>query len=229
NADALDAYRWGGLAALSPDVQQSINQLRLQQTDWGKELYRQALNQQYSASISGGNDAHRYYLSSGFYDEKGATNGADLRRNSVTFNIDININDRFIAGINLLGSVSNRQNPIQDDVAFTNPSNYLRLVNPYLTVHDQSGKYNYDPDIEGYEKDTYILFNSIEERENTKYALTNKWLKAIGYLEYTIIPQLSLRTEFGLQFDENSMERFADQESYNTRKLRAATRYYDSA
>ncbi len=228
-ANALDAYRSGGLAALSPEVQQSISQLRTQQTDWGKELYRQALNQQYSASISGGNDGHRYYLSSGFYDEKGATKGVDLRRYSLTLNNDFNINDRFKAGINLLGSVTNRQNPIQDKDAFTNPSNYVRTVNPYLNVRDQLGNYNYDPDIEGYEKDTYIPFNSIEERENTKYTLTNKALKAIGYLEYTIIPQLSLRSEFGLQFDENSTEKFADQESYNTRKLRAATRYYDSA
>ncbi|ULT27123.1 TonB-dependent receptor [Sphingobacterium sp. E70] len=37
-----------------------------------------------------------------------------------------------------------------------------------------------------------------------------------------------MRTEFGLQFDENATEKFADQESYNTRKFRAATRYYDT-
>ncbi|MGF7027612.1 SusC/RagA family TonB-linked outer membrane protein [Sphingobacterium sp. HSC-15S19] len=228
-ADALDAYRSGGLAALSPEVQQSINQLRSQQTDWGKELYRQALNQQYSASISGGNDGHRYYLSSGLYDEKGATKGVDLRRYTLTLNNDFNINDRFKAGINLMGTVSNRQNPIQDRDAFTNPSYYVRSVNPYLSVYDQSGNYNYDPDIEGFEGDTYIPFNAVEERENTKYKFTNKGLKAISYLEYTILPQLSLRTEFGLQFDENGSEKFADQESYNTRKLRAATRYYDAA
>ncbi|ULT27124.1 hypothetical protein KUH03_10300 [Sphingobacterium sp. E70] len=109
-------------------------------------------------------------MSSGFYDEKGATKAVDLRRYSLTLNNDFNINDRFKAGINLLGSVSNRQNPIQDRDAFTNPSYYVRSVNPYLSVYDQSGKYNYDPDIEGFEKDTYIPFNAIEERENTKYS-----------------------------------------------------------
>ncbi|SPZ83917.1 Outer membrane cobalamin receptor protein [Sphingobacterium multivorum] len=190
-ANALDAYRTGGLAALSPEVQQSISQLRTQQTNWGNELYRQAVNQQYSASISGGNDGHRYYLSTGLYDEKGATKAVDLRRYSLTLNNDFTINDRFKAGINILGSVSNRQNPIQDRDAFTNPSYYVRSVNPYLSVYDQSGKFNYDPDIEGFERDTYIPFNAIEERDNTKYTLTNKALKAISYLEYAILPQLS--------------------------------------
>ncbi|MGJ1514478.1 SusC/RagA family TonB-linked outer membrane protein [Sphingobacterium siyangense] len=168
-------------------------------------------------------------MSTGLYDEKGATKAVDLRRYSLTLNNDFTINDRFKAGINILGSVSNRQNPIQDRDAFTNPSYYVRSVNPYLSVYDQSGKFNYDPDIEGFERDTYIPFNAIEERDNTKYTLTNKALKAISYLEYAILPQLSLRTELGLQFDENKTEKFADQESYNTRKLRAATRYYDAA
>ncbi|MGJ1321811.1 SusC/RagA family TonB-linked outer membrane protein [Sphingobacterium faecium] len=226
-SNELDLFRQSGLSALSNNTQAAIQNLRNQNQNWGDELFRAALNQQYSASISGGSDNHDFYLSGGFYDEQAATRGVGMRRYSLTLNNNFTISNKLKAGINLLGSTTGRNNFIQDADAFTNPVNYIRSVNPYLSKRDAQGKFVYDPDIDGYEN-AYIPFNSIEERQNTSYNLDNKALKAIANLSYQVLPSLLLRTEFGLQFDENRSERFADKESYNTRKLREGTRYYDS-
>jgi len=228
-SDEWDAYRNGGFLGLSSATQQSINSLREQSTDWGRELFRNALNQQYTASVSGGHESHTYYISAGYYDEKATTKGIDMRRYSLTFSNDFQINSKFKGGLSLLGSATDRHALIQDADGFSNPSRYARNVSPYLNVRDAAGNYVYDPDIEGYEQTRYVNFNMIEERENTSSSLANKSLKAIANLQYQIIPSLSIRTELGLQLEEIGTERFGDKESYYTRKFREGTRYYDSA
>ncbi|WP_270090111.1 SusC/RagA family TonB-linked outer membrane protein [Sphingobacterium sp. SYP-B4668] len=224
-----DVYRNGGLSALSNATQQSINNLRGQSTDWGRELFRNALNQQYTASVSGGNESHTYYISGGYYDEKATTKGVDMRRYSLTFSNDFQINSKLKGGLSLLGSATDRHNLIQDRDGFSNPSRYARNANPYMNVRDAAGNYVYDPDIEGFEQTRYVDFNVVEERENTSYSLANKSLKAIANLQYQIIPSLAIRTELGLQLEEIGTEKFGDKDSYYTRKFREGTRYYDSS
>lgn len=53
-----------------PETQSAIGALRRNGTDWGREIYRTALNQQYSVSISGGSGKTGYYFSGGYYNEQ---------------------------------------------------------------------------------------------------------------------------------------------------------------
>lgn len=221
-------YQDYGFDALSAATQDKINALRSGSTDWGKELYRNALNQQYTASISGGSDKHDYYISGGFYDEQATTKDVDMRRYSLTVNNNFKFSEKFKGGLSLLGSTTDRGNFISDADAFTNPSYYARHANPYTAVRNADGSFAYDQDIQGLDG-TYIPFNIIEERENTKYGLNNKALKAILNLSYNFIPELALRTELGLQYDETGVERFADKDSYYGRKYRLRSSYYNSA
>src|SRR5690606_24696941 len=161
SADEWDTFRAGGLTALSAETRNAIDALRGQEYNWADNLFRNAINQQYNASVSGGTESHRYYLSAGYFDEKGSTYNVDMNRYNITLNNDFRINSRLTAGVNLLGSITNRHNPIQDQDAFTNPSYYARTVNPYLAIRNEDGSYVYDPDIEGYEGDTYIPFNAM--------------------------------------------------------------------
>lgn len=227
--DAGEFYKYQdyGFDALTANTQNAINALRSQGSNWGKELYRNALNQQYSASISGGTERHDYYISGGFYDEQASTKGVGMRRYSLTFNNNFKLSDKFKGGLSLLGSTTDRKNFIQDADVFTNPSFYARNVNPYATVRNTDGTYAYDNDIQGFEG-RYVPFNAVEERENTRYALANKSLKAIAHLAYQFLPTLALRTELGLQFDETAVERFGGQDSYYNRKFREGSRYYNS-
>ena len=226
-AKELEAYRAGGFSSLSEGTQNSINALRNKNTNWGDLLYRNAVNKQYGLSLSGGGEKSDYYFSMGIYDEEGATIGTGYNRYNLTLKNNFEVTDNLNVGIGLFGSQSTTKSYITDTDGFTNPSNYSRTVNPYLAPLNADGSYNYDKDISGY-SDRYVPFNILEERENTSYELKNRAIKAIFDIDYRITNDLKASTQIGLQFDNTSSEKFADKDTYYTRKEREKTRRFSN-
>lgn len=223
----LNSYRDSGFSSLSQATQDNINKLRNNNTNWGKELYRATVNQQYGLSLSGGNDNSDYYFSLGYYDEQGTTYGTGFERYNITLKNNYYINDKLKVGAALFGTQSKKNSFTTDSNSDTNPANYSRNVNPYNIIYNEDGSYFYDRDIQGTDS-RYVPFNFLEERENTSYELTNKSLKAVFDIEYQILDDLKLTSQLGLQFDKNDTEKYLGKETYATRKFRENTRYYDS-
>lgn len=225
-SNELDAYRAGGFNALSAESQNAINRLRTTTTDWGKELYRPTFNQQYGLSLSGGNDHSDYYFSLGYYNEEGTTIGTGFERYNITLKNNFQLADKLTAGVALFGTQSKKTSFISDADASVNPATYSRNANPYLQPYKEDGSFQYDPDIDG-TGSAYIPFNFLEERQNTKYALDNQSLKAVFDLNYQVLDDFKLTSQLGIQIENNDTEKFIGQETYNTRKFREGTRYYD--
>lgn len=221
----LDAFRNGGLGALNTFTRQQIDGLRNNNTDWGKLLYRNAINKQYGLSLSGGSDRSDYYFSLGYYDEEGTTIGTGFERYNLTLKNNYKISDKLNAGISVFGTRSEKESFMTDADASASPVNYSRNANPYMNPFNPDGSYNYDKDIDGF-ADTYIPFNFLEERENTEYTLKNQSLKAILDLEYKASKSLRFTSQLGIQYDTNKTEKYAGQETYFTRKMKEGTRYY---
>ncbi|KQB42768.1 SusC/RagA family TonB-linked outer membrane protein [Flavobacterium aquidurense] len=224
-ANELGAYRTGGFSSLSPATQNSINTLRNNNTNWGDLLYQSAINKQYSLSLSGGGERSDYYFSLGAYDEEGATIGTGFKRYNLTLKNNYDVTNKLRVGVGIFGTQSKKESYITDADAFTNPSNYSRNVNPYLTPLNADGSYNYDKDISGY-AGNYVPFNILEERANTNYELTTRSIKALLDIDYNITKGLKASTQIGLQFDNNSSEKYAGQETYFTRKEREKSRVF---
>lgn len=223
----LSNYRTNGFSGLTAGTQDAINALRSNNTNWGKELYQTAVNQQYGLSLSGGNDQANYYFSSGYYNEKGTTIGTGLERYNITLKTDFNLGQKLKAGVAVFGSHTNRKNYLTDPDGYTNVSTYSRNVNPYQSVRDANGNYAYDLDILGtVNGDVYLPYNFLEERANTHYTLGNKSIKTVMDLNYEINKDFNIRTELGLQFEDTGVEKYAGQETYNTRKLRQTSSYF---
>ena len=158
----LETLQNNGFDAISTEAQNEINKLRKSGVDWGDEVYRNALNQQYNLSISGGGELANYYFSAGYYNEEGTTRGTGFERYNMTMKTDFNLLENLNVGVSLFLTDSKRKSYVTDTEAFTNPSNYTRMVNPYLEVKDENGDYIYDPDI--LDNDGRNLeFNFIEE------------------------------------------------------------------
>ncbi len=221
----LDAYRNGGLGALNSFTRQQIDGLRANNTDWGKLLYRNAINKQYGVSLSGGSDRSDYYFSLGYFDEEGTTIGTGFERYNLTLKNNYKISDKLSAGISVFGTKSEKESFMTDADASASPVNYSRNANPYMNPFNPDGSYNYDKDIDGF-GDTYIPFNFLEERTNTNYTLKNHSLKAILDLEYKVSKSLRFTSQLGIQYDTNKTEKYAGQETYFTRKMKEGTRYY---
>ncbi|MFP3832863.1 SusC/RagA family TonB-linked outer membrane protein [Chryseobacterium sp. SIMBA_028] len=221
----LEDFRNGGLDALNPLTRQQLNTLRNDNTDWGKLLYRNAINKQYGVSISGGSDNSDYYFSLGYFDEEGTTIGTGFKRYNLTLKNNYKLSDKLNAGISIFGTQSERQSFMTDADAAASPINYSRNANPYMNPFNPDGSYRYDKDIDGF-ADAYIPFNFLEERENTSYTLKNHSLKAILDLEYKATKNLRFTSQLGIQYDTNKTEKYAGQETYFTRKMKEGTRYY---
>jgi len=231
-AGELNTYRTGGFGALSTATRDQINALRNNNTDWGKELYQSAVNQQYTLGLQGGADQANYYFSGGYYNERGTTIGTGLKRYNATLKTDFIVSSKLKFGAALFGAVTNQKNYLTETSAFTNPSRYVRNVNPYLTPRDANGAYIYDPDIQGASNltgDVFVPFNILEERNNTRYNLNSKSFKGIFDVNYKIIKDLNFRSELGLQFEENGSEKYGSADTYYVRKFREGTRYFNSA
>ena len=224
NYNQYDVFQNNGFDAISSAAQNAINELRNVNTNWGKELYQMAVNQQYTLSISGGSEHNDYYFSAGLFDEQGTTIGTGQKRFNITLKDNFSITDKLKVGVALFGSQNRTSSYISGADAYTNPAYYARHANPYLRLTDAAGNYVYDPDLVE-RSDLNLNYNVLEERRNTAHEYKANSLKSIFNIDYDFNEDLKFSTQLGLQLDFNSTEKVSDKNSYYTRKYRQQSRY----
>lgn len=216
-------YRTGGLESLPANVQNEIANLRNINTNWGDELYRTAVTQDHSLSISGGTDRASYYFSTGYYTENGTTEGTSMKRLNFTIKGDYKLLDNLTIGAAMYANERKQGSYLTNLGASTNPANYSRNANPYVAIYDENGEYVYDPYIKLFDG-KLLDYSIIQERDNTSNRLKTRSLNTILNLDWTIIPKLNFRTQLGLQRDNQGDQTFADKNSYYARYERERSR-----
>lgn len=223
-----DAYKKGGWGALTPEAQTDISRLRNTETDWGDILFRDAFNQEYSLSLSGGNERVTYYTSIGYYQENGNVKGVGLDRLNIVAKTSYKVNRMLKFGVSLLVNRRNNKTYLTDTYGLVNPVYYSRKANPYYQPFDANGNYVYDFDVQN-NSDTDLGFNIFEERKNTSNEETINALSSIFDAELRFNDKLKFTTQLGLQLDKASKEQIADKESFSMRIIRKNSKYWDSA
>ncbi|MCH3995048.1 MAG: SusC/RagA family TonB-linked outer membrane protein [Prevotella sp.] len=182
-------------------------------TDWLKLLCQNALNQDYSASISGGSQNIRYYNSLGYTNSKGTTKGDNSTRYTLTSNLDASLSNSLKISTKL--NFSNQDN---DGFYTTNPYTYAlqtsRTVSPdeyYTTQVNQiaglSGNYPLK----------YNIFNELQHTGNK--AKVREFNGSIG-LNYNIMTGLKLETLAALAYSNSLNYQWADERSYYIVQIR---------
>ena len=223
-----DAYKKGGWGALTPEAQTDISRLRNTETDWGDILFRDAFNQEYSLSLSGGNERVTYYTSIGYYQENGNVKGVGLDRLNIVAKASYKVNRMLKFGVSLFVNRRNNKTYLTDTYGLVNPVYYSRKANPYYQPFDANGNYVYDFDVQN-NSDTDLGFNIFEERKNTSNEETINALSSIFDAELRFNDKLKFTTQLGLQLDKASKEQIADKESFSMRIIRKNSKYWDSA
>ena len=223
-----DAYKKGGWGALTPEAQTDISRLRNTETDWGDILFRDAFNQEYSLSLSGGNERVTYYTSIGYYQENGNVKGVGLDRLNIVAKTSYKVNRMLKFGVSLFVNRRNNKTYLTDTYGLVNPVYYSRKPNPYYQPFDANGNYVYDFDVQN-NSDTDLGFNIFEERKNTSNEETINALSSIFDAELRFNDKLKFTTQLGLQLDKASKEQIADKESFSMRIIRKNSKYWDSA
>ena len=196
----FDAYKAGGWAAISPEAQNAINNLRTINTDWNDALFRTVVNQEYYLSLSGGTDKANYYTSVGWYDEQGNVRGVENNRFNVTLKTDYRINKYIKLGASVFANQRKTDTYLTDAASYTNPMYYSRMANPYQLIYDENGGYVYDRNIQSLKgSDRYPDFNVFEEQANTSNKRTDRSIMALFDAALRINEYFKISTQLGLQ------------------------------
>jgi len=117
-------------------------------TDWQDELYRNAINQRHSISISGGKSGISYNISGGYQNQEGIMLGTDQEKFNFRSNLDIELSSKFSIGTNL--SFTNTNNNEVGEGRFNASPTMAALV--YLPIFKA---YNEDGTPSKYEQASY--------------------------------------------------------------------------
>jgi TonB-linked SusC/RagA family outer membrane protein len=76
----------------------------LADTDWQDEIFRTGVQQNYQVSASGGSDKSQFYVSGGYFNQKGVVEGSGFERFSLRANYDAQLSKRLKLGLSLAPS-----------------------------------------------------------------------------------------------------------------------------
>jgi len=187
-------------------------------------LYRNAVNQQYSLTVRGGNSKNRYYVSGGY--DKNATNvvGAGNQRVNLSLNtttklledLELNAGLFYTAGKNLEKSA--RLSDIHPLGMRTPP--YTRLVDddgnglpilrqfriPYIEAAPENGLLDW-------------TYRPLVDRSLVENTVTRNHIRFDGGLKYRIVPQLTAEVRYQYQGSDVERRELNNKESYYVRNL----------
>nr|WP_238807851.1 TonB-dependent receptor [Emticicia aquatica] len=167
-------------------------------TNWQDLILHNGLMQNHSLGIQGGNDKTQFYISGGFFQDKGISDGLDYTRMSLRANIDHNVNSWLKVGLSsyTMYSVRNGEN--------LNPYSFTIQQNPLAAPYDANGNIIFAPTNDA------LLTNPLAEivpgaqiDETKKYRIFNSI-----YSEFKIMEGLKYRVNFGPDFTISRWGRF---------------------
>ena len=120
----VSAFQSGGWDALSVDAQADINRLKGINTNWSDILFRDAFNQEYNLSLSGGTEKVTYYTSLGYYKENGNMEGVSMDRFNVVGKTSYKVNRMLKLGVSLFANRRKNTDYPTDKFGMYNPVYY---------------------------------------------------------------------------------------------------------
>lgn len=189
----------------------------LPDVDWMDVMYDTGHEQEYNLSLTGGTDRLRYFLSGGFYNEKGTYVDSSVDRFSLRTNVDYEISKIFSVGSSIYGSVV-KNNPTKIYSIYTN-SIPFRTV-PTMEPVDEDGNFSQTP--------FYLNGPNLYGNELTyHYKGHNYGLNALLYLNVNIVPWLTLRVNGAGKFTSFNSRVFS--EEYDFRAVQEDAYFESSA
>ena len=187
-----------------PDFLQDTTALFATNTDWQKELFRNATWQNYDLSIRGGNDKLRYSFSSGYLKENGILIKTGFNRISNRITVDYDVSKKLKIGNNFYFSRSDRDGVQSDNNTDAVLGNALRKL-PFMPVYNPNSpsEYNFTQGANG-----TGTINPVAVANEVKIANAVNRLTQMFYAQYEIMKGLSFRTQLSADFTAQRDSKF---------------------
>ncbi len=166
-------------------------------TDWSKELFRNAFNQRYRASVSGGTPEVRYLVSGSYDDQQGIISGTGFKKYSANINLDADVSKRFKIGTSI-NFTNSREQMVRNDTKGS--ANWPSMIQSFLMapIHiparDENGEPTFFNQFKGGTGEENPLFMA------EKYDVNANTIRMLGsvFASYEIVSGLSIRTRLGV-------------------------------
>lgn len=159
-------------------------------TDWQKELYRNANVQSHDLSFSGGRDNTRYYASLGYFNQQGVLKNSGVKRYTARFNLDNSVAKKYAFGFNVNTSyIHDDFNSVGLGVNENGSALYSAInYDPSYPVYDANGNYYRSPFMSTMDHPLALI--------NGQYANSDGF-RTFGtvYGELFIVPELSVKVK----------------------------------
>ncbi|MEM9830910.1 MAG: TonB-dependent receptor [Bacteroidota bacterium] len=196
--ELLDA---GALNAIEAE---RVTEIQNGGTIWQDEVFRSAPIQSHNISLSGGNEATKYFASVGYFNQDGVVISSGLERYSMRFNLEQNLNDKLRIGLNSTLSY------VEDDFVPNGvvPNETAGVIgtaidfDPTLAIFNDDGTYQQSPFITK-ENPLAVAYGKEAIAKNFR-GLVN--LNA----EYSFFPSLSLKVNLGTDYQNSRRDVFVD-------------------
>lgn len=195
---------------IEPDGEAKLAALANINTDWFDHIYRDAITQRHSISISGGTDQTQYYSSVNYSNEEGVLKDNLFSNFNSTLKIDHKVFDNLRVETKLSASVIKDKIPAPSRNVFE----YATFANPYQKVYNEDGSYAYDRSYVSnydyvYNVDKYD-FNMLESMEQNKSKTKSNSLTFSGRLIWDITKNINYTSAFNYVTTNNISETYAD-------------------
>lgn len=196
-----DATAWANIAKAWASG--TYDASKLKNTNWTDYVSRTGVTQNYTLSVSGGNDKTRSYLSAGFLDQKGVNKDQRYSRYTLQANIDCKPTKWFTVGASITGTWAKQ---LYGYLYQATGAKFLydlaKAQLPYAAPYDSVGNFIYNPggDIN--------IVNPVNEAENAQNERTT--LRAMGnvFAEIQFTDWLKYRINFGPDFRNYRLGQF---------------------
>lgn len=168
-------------------------------TNWAKESFRNdALSNQLDFSAQGGNDKTRFYASGGFSNQDAIVIVNKFKRYTGLLNIDHKATDKIDLGLKF-SLAKTQTDRVSDDNEFSTPGQLVALQPLQPTRDPSTGNIN----------NNGIYFNGLIQAYGGSFQQFLNY-RNLGntYFQYKILPELKLRSEFGIDLTNQTEETY---------------------
>lgn len=165
-------------------------------TDWQELAFQDNTSQKFDISASGGDDKTRFFVSGQVDDQEGIIIDNAFQRISGRLNLDHSASEKIDIGLNLsLARTINDR--LSTDNAFSTPIQLVALP-PVQRAYNDDGEPSRNT----------VYDNGLLFRDGATFETTVFRSLARAYAAYNILPELSVRAEFGVDVLDQNEERW---------------------
>lgn len=196
-----------------PSRNEFLNRYANANTDWFDVLFRNALIQEHSLSISSGGDKVQNYASASFMKDNGITIGNSVDRFTGNFRSNFKFSNKFRGELLTAGTVRNQRAPgtsnQQSDPVYgsyyrgfdINPYNFVQNTSRLITQYDENGK-------DEYFIRNFAPFNILNELNTNYMKLRSLDIKVQLGLKYNFTPGLTYSLDGALRYVKAEQQTF---------------------